>query len=135
MQGGPVIGATRAPRLLAAVLLRDESGQDGTGVAREEAGHGAGEIPTAAIASRAEPRAEWASNAGPSTMPVGWLPRCIKDWIAPHTSSALGSRVSVRTRAVPARVERIISTAELSSCSIARTGRLDSMAWNTLEGV
>ena len=54
---------------------------------------------------------------------------------APATSPAPGSAVSVRVTTLPARIERIMSTAVLSSCSMAKTGRRDSMAWNTFEGV
>ena len=52
-------------------------------------------------------------------------------WFASHLVSDPGTPI----RTVPARAERIMPTAVLSWCSMAKTGRSDSIAWKTLEGV
>ena len=54
---------------------------------------------------------------------------------APATVAGSGIASSVRVSTRPARASRIIPTAVLSACSIAKTGRCDSMAWNTFDGV
>ena len=50
-------------------------------------------------------------------------------------ASAPGMTRSVRVSTSPAPAVQIMPTAELSSCSKAKTGRLDSMPWKTFEGV